>query len=148
MYLDFYFRTLNEGTRMSCLIQMLWMQFAFICRGLLGGLGLGHLFLIMAITKDDWIRTDSMDHYIMFTNVYSHTIYLLAAVCVVSIIDRMDLYSIDFTNMSDYISFRLVIILMIDLATIVLSLTGDSLVLENGIGDPSNNTEMVTCIKF
>nr|XP_014096369.1 uncharacterized protein LOC106621878 [Bactrocera oleae] len=65
--------------------------------------------------------------YATFAEIYLNTFYCLAIVCMVSVFDRMDICRWDFSNATEFISFRWLIIAMIYIATIILTICSDSI---------------------
>ncbi|KAH8419524.1 hypothetical protein KR222_004072 [Zaprionus bogoriensis] len=65
--------------------------------------------------------------YAGFADIYLNTFYCLAIVCLVSVFDRMDICRWSFSNASELISFRWLIITMIYIATIILTICSDSI---------------------
>ncbi|KAG4068321.1 hypothetical protein HA402_007841 [Bradysia odoriphaga] len=116
----------NSGIYMSCTIQRIWILLTNICHGLLGGLALSHIIFISSTKPNDLIQ-GSTKHYSTFAEMYANTFYCLAIVCMVSIFDRMDLCRMSLSNAAESISFKWIIIVMIYLATIILSLSAESL---------------------
>ncbi|XP_073838672.1 uncharacterized protein isoform X1 [Musca autumnalis] len=69
------------------------------------------------------VRTE----YASFANFYINTFYCLAIVCMVSVLDRMDICRWNLSNASELISFRWLIIAMIYIATIILTICSDNI---------------------
>ncbi|XP_075161885.1 uncharacterized protein LOC142234614 [Haematobia irritans] len=69
------------------------------------------------------VRTE----YATFANFYINTFYVLAVVCMVSVLDRMDVCRWNLSNASELISFRWLIIAMIYIATIILTICSDNI---------------------
>ncbi|XP_011177496.2 ras guanine nucleotide exchange factor glfB [Zeugodacus cucurbitae] len=65
--------------------------------------------------------------YATFAGIYLNTFYCLAIVCMVSVFDRMDICRWDFSNATEFVSFRWLIIAMIYIATIILTLCSNSI---------------------
>lgn len=65
--------------------------------------------------------------YAGFAEIYLNTFYCLAIICLVSVFDRMDICRWSFSNASELISFRWLIITMIYVATIILTICSDSI---------------------
>ncbi|XP_023035320.1 uncharacterized protein LOC6639499 [Drosophila willistoni] len=65
--------------------------------------------------------------YAGFAEIYLNTFYCLAIICLVSVFDRMDICRWSFSNASELISFRWLIITMIYIATIILTICSDSI---------------------
>eukprot|EP00099_Drosophila_melanogaster_P021858 NP_649174.1 uncharacterized protein Dmel_CG14186 [Drosophila melanogaster] len=65
--------------------------------------------------------------YAGFAEIYLNTFYCLAIICLVSVFDRMDICRWSFSNASELISFRWLIITMIYVATIILAICSDSI---------------------
>ncbi|XP_030385483.1 uncharacterized protein LOC115632463 [Scaptodrosophila lebanonensis] len=65
--------------------------------------------------------------YAAFAEIYLNTFYCLAIICLVSVFDRMDICRWSFSNASELISFRWLIITMIYIATIILTICSDSI---------------------
>ncbi|KAI9587523.1 uncharacterized protein LOC119645084 [Glossina fuscipes] len=65
--------------------------------------------------------------YATFANIYINTFYCLAIICMVSVLDRMDVCRWSLANASELISFRWLIIAMIYVATIILTICSDSI---------------------
>uniref|UniRef100_A0A1I8P246 Uncharacterized protein n=1 Tax=Stomoxys calcitrans TaxID=35570 RepID=A0A1I8P246_STOCA len=65
--------------------------------------------------------------YASFANCYINTFYCLAIVCMVSVLDRMDICRWNLSNASELISFRWLIIAMIYIATIILTICSDNI---------------------
>ncbi|XP_011204954.2 ras guanine nucleotide exchange factor glfB [Bactrocera dorsalis] len=82
---------------------------------------------------DKSMLTDTQQHfsfvkdYATFAEIYLNTFYCLAIVCMVSVFDRMDICRWDFSNATEFISFRWLIIAMIYIATIILTICSDSI---------------------
>ncbi|KAM8707668.1 hypothetical protein ACLKA7_014749 [Drosophila subpalustris] len=62
-----------------------------------------------------------------FADIYLNSFYCLAIICLVSVFDRMDICRWSFSNASELISFRWLIITMIYMATIILTICSDSI---------------------
>ncbi|EDV96618.1 GH16354 [Drosophila grimshawi] len=65
--------------------------------------------------------------YAGFADMYLNTFYCLAIICLVSVFDRMDICRWSFSNASELISFRWLIITMLYIATIILTICSDSI---------------------
>ncbi|TDG51317.1 hypothetical protein AWZ03_002404 [Drosophila navojoa] len=65
--------------------------------------------------------------YAGFADIYLNTFYCLAIICLVSVFDRMDICRWSFSNASELISFRWLIITMLYFATIILTICSDSI---------------------
>ncbi|XP_064544874.1 uncharacterized protein LOC135432911 [Drosophila montana] len=65
--------------------------------------------------------------YAGFADIYLNTFYCLAIICLVSVFDRMDICRWSFSNASELISFRWLIITMLYIATIILTICSDSI---------------------
>ncbi|TMW45586.1 hypothetical protein DOY81_009334, partial [Sarcophaga bullata] len=65
--------------------------------------------------------------YASFANYYINTFYCLAIICMVSVLDRMDICRWNLSNASELISFRWLIIAMIYIATIILTICSDNI---------------------
>ncbi|XP_054735388.1 uncharacterized protein LOC129242647 [Anastrepha obliqua] len=68
-----------------------------------------------------------VEDYASFAEIYLNTFYCLAIVCMVSVFDRMDICRWDFSNATELVSFRWLIIAMIYIATIILTICSDSI---------------------
>ncbi|XP_061398484.1 uncharacterized protein LOC133334206 [Musca vetustissima] len=75
------------------------------------------------VTTTSLVRTE----YASFANFYINTFYCLAIVCMVSVLDRMDICRWNLSNASELISFRWLIIAMIYIATIILTICSDNI---------------------
>ncbi|XP_065360953.1 uncharacterized protein LOC135954665 [Calliphora vicina] len=69
------------------------------------------------------VRTE----YASFANYYINAFYCLAIICMVSVLDRMDICRWNLSNASELISFRWLIIAMIYIATIILTICSDNI---------------------
>ncbi|XP_055855503.1 transmembrane protein 237 isoform X2 [Episyrphus balteatus] len=117
---------ISTSSRLACSLQRIWIMVSNICHGLLGGLALAHLLFVTTSRPLDW-PDGAIHHYSSFASAYANTFYFLAIICMVSVFDRMDLCHLDFSNASEVISFRWIIIAMIYIATIILSLCAESM---------------------
>lgn len=115
----------NDAAGLSCLVQRIWILFANICHGLLAGLALAHILFIGTTTPKD-LLSGSLKSYISSTEIYTNTFYCLAILCVVSILDRMDICRWTVLNANESISFRWIIVVMIYVATIILCLSSET----------------------
>ncbi|XP_063709724.1 uncharacterized protein LOC134838179 [Culicoides brevitarsis] len=134
---------IKSGVHLSCCVQRIWILLANICHGLLAGLGLAHLLLVFTTKPIDWVSLSAAEHYADFNAIYTSTFFCLAIVCMVSVLDRMDISRMDLSG--DSIQFRWVIIFMIYAATVTISLccsSTDQRLLYFTTTTPQNSTEL------
>ncbi|XP_055902704.1 uncharacterized protein LOC129938904 isoform X2 [Eupeodes corollae] len=117
---------ISSNVQLACSFHRIWIMVSNICHGLLGGLALAHLLFVTTSKPLDW-PDGAIHHYSSFAEAYANTFYCLAIICMVSVFDRMDLCHLDFSNASEVISFRWIIIAMIYIATIILTLCAESM---------------------
>lgn len=128
-------------------LQKTWIQFADLCHGFLGGLALAHLLLTMTTKPSDWLTTTSgaveqsaqPEKLSLLGETYMNTMYFLTVVSLVSIVDRIDLFRIH-SSAPGSISFRSIIILMVYLATLILSLSTESSIERIDLSSEFNST--------
>ncbi|XP_055321008.1 uncharacterized protein LOC129577630 [Sitodiplosis mosellana] len=134
----------NNAASLSCFVQRVWILLANMCHGLLAGLALAHILFIGTTTPKD-LLSGSLKSYISSTEIYTNTFYCLAILCLVSILDRMDICRCTVLNANESISFRWIIVVMIYMATIILCLSSESFderfyILSNNVNNTSTST--------
>ncbi|XP_034481825.1 uncharacterized protein LOC117787415 [Drosophila innubila] len=95
--------------------------------GLGSGLGTGSGTTTTTTTTTSSETLALISDYAGFADTYLNTFYCLAIICLVSVFDRMDICRWSFSNASELISFRWLIITMIYIATIILTICSDSI---------------------
>ncbi|KAL1509519.1 hypothetical protein ABEB36_004235 [Hypothenemus hampei] len=84
----------------AVIFQKWWMQFSTLCHGLLGGLGLGHwLYIISNFQTQDHAF---LVHYAYYSDIYVSLFFALCVVCIVSVLDRMDVGHLQSHDLTDF----------------------------------------------
>lgn len=91
------------------------------------GMGMGSGTTTTTTTTTSSETLALISDYAGFADIYLNTFYCLAIICLVSVFDRMDICRWSFSNASELISFRWLIITMIYIATIILTICSDSI---------------------
>ena len=118
-------------------MQQVWTFFTNICHGLLGGLALTHLILIFTTKPQHW---DTVEHLYQFSHVYQNLFFILALICMISIMDRWVetlrllsrfllnwIFRLDISRLkSESLSFIWAIILITHLGSFILTLTEET----------------------
>nr|CAD7426614.1 unnamed protein product [Timema monikensis] len=105
-----------------------------LCHGLLGGLSLATCIMSYSDSSAGAVTASFVVHHSHYIHILETVFFLLAALCMISVLDRFDLYRQNYTHFGDLVKYQGmgVLVLLVYLSTLILTLVatkwGDGIV--------------------
>ncbi|CAH0560271.1 unnamed protein product [Brassicogethes aeneus] len=104
--------------------QSWWIRLSNICHGLLGGLALSHwLYLICNLNAEDNVF---LMHYALYSDIFAALFYGLCVVCIISVLDRIDIEEMDSSNIG-LLKNKNAVVFIIYVVCLILHLSASTL---------------------
>nr|CAD7571345.1 unnamed protein product [Timema californicum] len=105
-----------------------------LCHGLLGGLSLATCIMSYSDSSAGAVTASFVVHHSHYIRILETVFFLLAALCMISVLDRFDLYRQNYTHFGDLVKYQGmgVLVSLVYLSTLILTLVatkwGDGIV--------------------